>query len=258
MSAAARAAIITVAGVSSRFNEGVPEAERVLKAIYTRTSARETLLYQLLRKCAGMDRIIVVGGYQFEALRRFVEKLDRSLLPPVTLVENTHYADLSSGYSLYLGIREALAQGADEVLFVEGDLDIDDDSFRQVTETPGNVLTHNPEPIFANKAVVLYRDGAGRYRYAFNSSHGLLTISEPFSCIYNSGQAWKFADATALGRANEAFLAEDRAGTNLAIIQRYIDSVPQDSIHVVGLKRWTNCNTRADYDAICEFWRDER
>ena len=30
-------AIITVAGISSRFNEGVPEEERELKAIYTET-----------------------------------------------------------------------------------------------------------------------------------------------------------------------------------------------------------------------------
>ena len=60
-----KAAVITIAGISSRFNEGIPEEQKVLKAIFTEDSKEKTLLYQLLRKCAFADLIVIVGGYKF-------------------------------------------------------------------------------------------------------------------------------------------------------------------------------------------------
>ena len=44
-------------------------------------------------------------------------------------------------------------------------------------------------------------------------------------------------------------------GTNLKIIQRYIEKVPADSIELIKLDRWTNCNTREDYKIIFNHWR---
>ena len=59
----------------------------------------------------------------------------------------------------------------------------------------------------------------------------------------------------ALKKANELFFSMKKDGTNLWIIQQYIDSVPSDTISLVKLERWTNCNTREDYNKILEGWR---
>ncbi len=250
-----RVAVITVAGISSRFNEGIPENEKVLKAIYSENGPEDTLLYRLLRKCAYADRIVVVGGYQFEKLYSWFSHWMSASFPQAILIRNEHYEDLASGYSLYLGLQEALGSGADEVLFVEGDLDIDETSFRKVVDSKLSVLTYTSELIYANKAVVLYQNRDGQYKYVFNSEHGLLRIEESFSCILNSGQVWKFTDAKVLRNANEAFYLNEKDGTNLRIIQRYIQSVDPETIGLIGFKRWTNCNTREDYHKIRQYWR---
>lgn len=250
-----KVAIITVAGISSRFNEGVPEDKKELKAIYCEGGTQNTLLYHLLQKCSYADRIVLVGGYKFEALEEFYQIELSSEFPQVEIVKNDHYEDLASGYSFSLGIRKAMEYNPDEVLFVEGDLDIDDASFECVVQSEKSVLTYTTEPIYANKAVVLYQDGYGRYKYAFNSTHGLLRLDEPFSCILNSGQTWKFVNADALNAANDEFVEFEIDGTNLRIIQRYIDRIPAESIEVIKLSRWTNCNTKEDYRNILNYWR---
>lgn len=249
-----RTAIITNAGISSRFNEGIPEDKKVLKAIYSESGPHDTLLYHQLQKCSYADRIVLVGGYKYDELSAFVDNEMRTDFPQIVMVKNDHYADLGSGYSLYVGIKEALKEKTDEILFIEGDLDIDNESFEKVVSASKSVLTITTEPIFANKAVVLYRDANDRYRYAFNSSHGLLAIEEPFSCIFNSGQTWKFTDVDVLRRANEEFYESEKEGTNLGIIRRYVDSVNPDDIEIICLKRWTNCNTRNDYSKIKDYW----
>ncbi len=249
-----KAAIITVAGISSRFNEGVPEEQKELKAIYTEQSAKDTLLYHLLQKCAYADKIIVVGGYRFESLKAYCGNLEEDLQDRVELVYNGHFEDLASGYSLYLGLQKAFGNNTEEVLFVEGDLDIDDASFRSVVSSVKSVLTYTFEPIYANKAVVLYRDDKEQYRYAFNSSHGLLSIDSPFSCVLNSGQVWKFTDMDALKKANDAFYSDTKDGTNLRIIQNYLDAGTE--IDLLPLRRWTNCNTKEDFRKIVSYWEE--
>lgn len=250
-----RAAIITVAGISSRFNEGIPEDKKELKAIYTEQTERETLLYHLLLKCAYADKIVVVGGYKFENLEKYCERLEDGLREKIALVYNEHYEDLGSGYSLYLGLKKAFEFDVEEVLFVEGDLDIDNASFDSVVKSEKSVLTYTYEPIYANKAVVLYKDDKDQYRYAFNSSHGLLTIDSPFSCILNSGQTWKFTEMSAPKKANDVFYAETKDGTNLRIIQNYLDAGTE--VRLIPLKRWTNCNTKADFRKIVSYWEED-
>ena len=248
-------AIITIAGISSRFNEGVEEDKKVLKCLYTEGGKEETLLYHLIKKCSYADHIILVGGYKYEDLSTFYNNELIKDFPNIMLVFNEHYSDLGSGYSLYLGIQAAVKYNPSEILFVEGDLDIDNTSFAKVVDASKNVLTYTYEPIYANKAVVLYKDDKDQYRYAFNSSHGMLTIETAFSCILNSGQSWKFTDTEKLKRANDKFFETAKADTNLRIIQNYLDSGVE--VDLVPLNRWTNCNTRDDYRKIVTYWEAE-
>lgn len=247
-------AIITIAGISSRFNEGINEDEKVLKCIYNEGSASDTLLYHLMKKCSYADRIILVGGYKFDDLCLYYKENLVSQFPDVDLIKNDHYDDYASGYSLYLGINVALKYNPSEILFVEGDLDFDAVSFERVVNSNNSVLTYTFDPIYAKKAVVLYQNRNGRYKYVFNSSHGLLQIDEPFSSIFNSGQIWKFMDILALKKSNDAFEQKEIEGTNLCIIQRYVDYIKNDNISIIPLLSWVNCNTRDDYKIIKKRW----
>lgn len=249
-------AIITVAGVSSRFNKGITDENKELKAVYYEDNPKNTLLYHLLLKCSNADRVVVVGGYKYETLKEYVFSLEEEIKRKIDLVRNDHFDDLGSGYSLYLGLKQAFKYEISEVLFVEGDLDIDGESFHRVAKASGNILTYNNEPIYANKAVVLYKDESECYKYAFNSNHGLLTITQPFSCILNSGQLWKFTDIGLLRKANDIFYSKASEDTNLRIIQNYLDMGVKVSL--VPLKRWTNCNTRSDYKKILSYWENEQ
>lgn len=254
-----RVVIITAAGISSRFNEGIREEEKCLKIIYFERNRNATLLYHLLEKCKFADQIVLVGGYKYNELEAYCEELPDFMKKKLILVYNEHYADLASGYSLYVGLKTSFEslETIKEVLFIEGDLDIDRDSFNRVVNAKHNVLTYNFEPIYAKKAVVFYRNIQDHFRYMFNSSHGLLRIDEAFSLILNSGQMWKFIEIEKLKAANKKFYQLGKEGTNLGIIQNYIDSCAVESFELVGLYRWTNCNTREDYRKIAKYWVEE-
>ena len=253
-------AIIGVAGVSSRFNKDIPEDEKILKCLYYEDSPEDTLIYKLLEKCDYADNIIVVGGYKYDNLSDYINmSVPQNIKEKVTLVYNEHFSDLSSGYSLYLGIDCALNKfnDIDEILFVEGDLDIDNESFLKVVDSPKNVLTFNHEPIYSNKAVVLYQNEKDEYCYLFNSDHGMLSLNEPFKAIFNSGQTWKFKDMELLKKANDNFRENLIEDTNLAIIQKYFDLLDDsDEIDIIGLDHWVNCNTRKDYRLIKNYWSE--
>ena len=253
-----KVSIITVAGVSSRFNKDIPEENKMLKCLYCEGNPQNTLIYQMLKKLDSYDKIIVVGGYKYSDLEEYLEmEIPEDLKEKILLVYNDHFSDLSSGYSLYLGVKEALDNFSDieEILFVEGDLDIDEESFAKVIDADKNVLTYNHEPIYSNKAVVLYQNENDEYHYLFNSDHGNLTIDEEFKAIFNSGQTWKFTDMELLKIANDNFYENIIEDTNLGIIQKYFDLIENtDDIEIIGLNHWVNCNTRKDYQFIKDYW----
>ena len=253
-----RVAIITIAGVSSRFNEGIPENEKRHKAIYFEGDPQDSLLYHLMSKCIFVDKIVLVVGNKKDDVEVYCNSLPEDMKKKTVIVYNEHYEDLASGYSLYLGLEEALTRFEDieDIIFVEGDLNIDRESFDKVVYSHKDVLTYTREPIYANKAVVLYRDKNGHYKYAFNSSHGLLEIEEPFSVILNSGQMWRFTQMNKLKTANDRFYSESKDGTNLRIIQNYIDIAEDDQFELIELCNWTNCNTREDYKKILSYWKE--
>ncbi|RKJ05995.1 hypothetical protein D7X87_05985 [bacterium D16-54] len=252
-----RIAIITAAGISSRFNEGVSENNKQLKVIYQEDDSKDTLLYHLINHCSFADEIILVGGYKYDKLKEYVEKEAIDMTGSrLTMVFNCWYEDLASGYSFYLGLQEALKrENISEILYVEGDLDIDKASFQSVIENRHSVITYNHEPIYSNKSVALYQTQDEKYHYVFSSSHDLLKITEPFKCILNSGQLWKFKDINTLKKAYEHFDKTDKKGTNLSIIQDYLDNIDVATISLIPLQRWINCNTREDFTMIRKGWR---
>ncbi len=254
-----KTAIITIAGLSSRFNQGLTQNMHRLKAIYYENDPKDTLLYHMLARLSSADSIILVAGYKAEDLNEYVnEYVPSEMRDRITIVYNDHYEDWASGYSLYLGIKEALKCMPDTLIFAEGDLDVDDDEFKKVLDADGNVITCNHEIIRSKKAVIGYCDADSVYKYAFNASHGLVSIDEPFSMLFNSGQIWKFNDMSLLSKVNDEFESRKEDGTNLLIVGGYFKRKKYDDIELIALDRWVNCNTRDDYREILSYWEENK
>jgi CTP:phosphocholine cytidylyltransferase-like protein len=235
--------IITVAGTATRFNRDTKE--ETLKCLYYTDEPQYALLAQLLKNCGEYDKYILVGGYLYEKLGRFVKNELSGYGKKIELVYNEHFKDYGSGYSLYKGI-EAIKEAGD-VTFVEGDLFF---MARQVYNSPKSVITINREPIYSNKAVALYINVDGKPRYLYDTNHQTLTVSEPFKAIFNSGQMWKFSSSERLLKTVDSLTKEQLQGTNLEIIQAYFSDMNSEEYDVVTFTDWFNCNTVADYDIV--------
>ena len=247
-------AIITVAGISSRFNKDF--GQHYLKAIYFEENTLDTLIYKLLEKFNIVDKIVIVGGYKYDELKRYLrENICEELRKKIVTVYNEFFQTYSSGYSLYVGLSRVFEDGAGTVIFVEGDLDVDAESVAKVIDSTKNVITYTSCPIYSDRSVAFYKNAVDKYRYIFSREHGLLMIDEPFKCIFNSGQIWKFTDMEKLKIANRRFYEEVRDDTNLGIIQRYFDIVPVDDVELIHISHWLNCNTRDDYKIAAQYWR---
>lgn len=64
--------IVTVAGISSRFNRDT--SRNVLKCLYYEDSPTHSLLYQIVCKVLDFERVIIVGGYLYDELVMYAEK----------------------------------------------------------------------------------------------------------------------------------------------------------------------------------------
>lgn len=235
-----RALIITVAGTSTRFNQSA--GGEWLKCLYHEGDKTTCLLYQIISRAMEYDQIIVVGGYKYVDLELYIKLLNDKR---ITLVYNEHFVDFGSGYSFYLGLK-AVSADVEEILFVEGDLYYDTESFKQMQNADGSVLCVNHELIMSNKAVVLYFDTNHRPHYIYDTSHKALQIDEPFEAIYNSGQMWKFSDAELMRDVVKSLSDNEQQGTNLVIIQNYLDRYT-GNLAIVPIEIWYNCNTITDY-----------
>ena len=174
--------IVTVAGTATRFNRDTEKD--TLKCLYYRESPEYSLLYQILDKAENIDRYIIVGGYLYEQLEEFAEQNLSCFKSKIDLVYNPYYREYGSGYSMIKGI-EALPEGTEEVVFVEGDLFFDRRSFSAVLESCRDVITVNREFILSDKAVVLYLDEAGQVHYLYDVNHKSLFIPEAVQDVYN-------------------------------------------------------------------------
>ncbi len=238
-------AIITVAGTSTRFRKSINKD--CLKCIYTESSPEDALIMRQLSMCKDFDKIIIVGGYKFEELKAFINANIDQLLDKIILVENSHYEDLGSGYSLICGILEAEKINANTITFLEGDLFLDSISFDKIKNSKKNVITTNNDPIEAKKAVAFYSDAQGFIHYKYDTSHELLSINEPFLGIYNSGQVWKFTDTHKLFDLTKKLTQDEISGTNLVLVQKYFGNLNNEQYEIINFNNWINCNTVEDY-----------
>ena len=246
-----RVFLTTVAGSATRFSESI--GKPTVKCIYNREDPAKTLLNHMLTQAKDYDLFVVVGGFLINELEDYINNnLPSEFSEKVMLVNNEQYAEYGSGWSLYLGLDAALKiYGKDitEVLFAEGDLFVDDESFSSVAGTKNSVITINSEAIKANKAVALYYDLENVPHYIYDTAHGQLKIDEPFTSVYNSGQIWKFTDIELLTDLVLNGDPERFTGTNLVLINEYFQKLAKngETIDIISMKTWINCNTINDF-----------
>lgn len=237
--------IITVAGMSSRFNKDTKED--VLKCLYYEDFPVNSLLsLQVHQAYELVDEIIVVGGYKYEDLEHFIRTEMKDVNHKMKLVYNDHYSDYGSGYSLLKGI-DVVSDTTNEITFIEGDLFFDTESIKNIITSKKDVISVNNEPILSNKAVALYFDAHNYPHYIYDTSHSCLEIHEPFTAIYNSGQMWKFMNPSRVREICQFLTPEQEQGTNLEIIQKYFGTYKSSQLEIVRISLWYNCNTVADY-----------
>ncbi|MDE7336527.1 MAG: licC domain protein [Clostridia bacterium] len=242
--------LLTVAGTSTRFGKSL--GRECLKCIYNEKGFEESLLSNMARKDKSFDKIVIVGGYKFGELKEAVDKYFDYLKEKIVLVENEHYFDYGSGYSLYQGLKYLVDTDFDEIVFAEGDLWVDNKSFIEVSSSDKDVITFNRDTIDAQKSVVLYFDIKNEVHYLYDTAHSYLQIDSPFLSIYNSGQIWKFSDKD---RVKKSFYGIDEKtwqGTNLVFIQKYFGDRNKDEYEMKEFKVWLNCNTVEDFRKIAE------
>ncbi|MCI8984450.1 MAG: licC domain protein [Lachnospiraceae bacterium] len=244
-----RLLIITVAGISERFSQSL--GKKHLKCIYYYNHFNESLLYHMLHQNIDFDKYIIVGGFMYKELESIIKLYFTDYIDKIILTKNEKYREYGSGYSLYMGLQKALEFDFDEIVFAEGDLFVDTDSFHKVIESDKNVITCNQEPILANKAVAFYYDEHYGIHYIYDTGHYSFQIREPFLGIFNSGQIWKFNQPSRVRNVyNE--LNYEWKGTNLLFIQKYFQGLSQNDYDIIQFKQWINCNTIADFNRIVE------
>lgn len=237
--------VITVAGSSTRFSRSI--GRDCLKCIYTEGGAEDTLLHRLISINKGYDKFIVVGGHRYDELVSAVDTDYQGYRERIVMVRNERYSEYGSGYSLYLGLKEAMTYDPDEITFAEGDLALSKSDMDNVFFSKNDVITYNLRPIRSDESVVFYFDGENRPRYVYDTNHELLKIDEPFRSIYNSGQVWKFRDMPRLKKIIEDMDENGWKDTNLVFMNKYFSTLSYDDMELIPLTRWINCNTVSDY-----------
>lgn len=237
--------MITVAGSSTRFSRSI--GRDCLKCIYTESGAEDTLLYRLVSMNDSYDRFVIVGGFRYDELVKYIDSSLVQYKDRISTVRNEKYAEYGSGYSLLLGLEEAMKWNPDEITFAEGDLALSKEDLDRVYSSEKDVITYNLRTIRSDESVVFYFDSENRPKYVYDTNHKLLSIKEPFRSIYNSGQVWKFRDMSKLKKIIDGIDENGWKDTNLIFINGYFTTQAYDDIELVPLNRWFNCNTVTDY-----------
>lgn len=242
--------IITVAGMSTRFSNSV--GHEVIKCIYNESDFTDSLIYRMISQPVKFDKYIIVGGYRYDELEAAINQNFSHLADKIVMVNNPYFKEYGSGYSLYCGLKQALEYGFDSIVFAEGDLYVDSQTYLTVCESNTNVVTCNTEPILANKAVAFYYNADNRIRYIYDTGHKALEINEPFMSIHNSGQIWKLSEPDRVREVYDAMPLSEWEGTNLVFIEKYFNHAASENVSVIRFNDWVNCNTVDDFRRIKE------
>lgn len=242
--------LLTVAGMSTRFSSSLGKS--CLKCIYYENNFKESILYNIISKDVYFDKYVIVGGYRFQELKDAVYTELQQYADKILLIENTHFCDWGSGYSLYKGLEFIQQDQFDEIVFAEGDLYVDDISFVDVCDSKKNVVTCNTEPILANKAVAYYYDKDYKLHYIYDTAHETLCVKEEFRGIFNSGQIWKFIEPERVRKIYKQMKSDEWKDTNLRFIQHYFGDMNKEKYEIIQLRDWINCNTIEDYKKILQ------
>lgn len=240
--------IVTVAGIASRFNKDFDKP--TLKCLYCRKNIQESLLYNILKMSEQYDKFVIVGGYLFDELSKTINEEFCEFASKIELVYNPHFFDFGSMYSLALGVFAAKKYNATEIVFAEGDLFVDKESYAEFTDLKTDVVTINNKPIESDKSVVFYINYGDYINYVYDTNHKTIKIDEAFKAIYNSAQIWKFINVERLIKLNDNLNEDEMKGTNLVLIQKYFNEVKSTQISIVEFKIWYNCNTKKDFDLL--------
>ncbi|WOO35158.1 DUF6564 domain-containing protein [Anaerocolumna sp. AGMB13020] len=244
--------LLTVAGVSSRFNEGYEN--KILKCLYYEGDEKNTLLYRIISMSEEFDKIIIIGGYQYEILLDYINSYCGFIKEKIICIENAFYQTYGTGYSLKLGLIECLKEPlCDEIVLIEGDLYFDARSFKSLIMLKENCFTHTYEPIYADKSVVVYMQENNYIKYVYDTEHKGVVLHGNIKAIYNSAQMWKLRNMEVVKMLFNSTNSLFWEGTNLDFIEKYFNSYGINAA-VVGIKNWINCNTREDYRKC--FWEN--
>ncbi len=237
--------IVTAAGMSMRFSKSI--GRTCLKCLYYQDNIRESLLWFLLHQEEEFDQYIIVGGFMFDELCKAVQSDFYDLNDKIILMNNEEYCRYGSGYSLYIGLKTAIKAGFDELIFLEGDLFFDQDSFQRIYDSPKSVITSSPEEILADKAVVFYFNKNHKIHYIYDTNHSMLEIREPFLGVFNSGQVWKFSRPDLVKSVFDSMDQKEWEGTNLVFVEKYFQSLNFNEYEIIRFSKWINCNTISDF-----------
>ena len=186
----------------------------------------------------------------YEQLQQIIESDFPELGDKIVLVQNENYMKYGSGFSFYCGLKAAMETNFDEIIFAEGDLFVDSNTFVKLCHMPKNVVTCNQEPIVAKRAVAFYFDKQNQIHYIYDTNHSRFVIDEPFLAIYNSGQIWKFVDSVLLRNTFSSMSREEWQGTNLVLIEKYFQQLKKEDFEIIQFEKWINCNTIEDFKRI--------
>lgn len=235
---AKRALLITVAGKSTRFSKSL--GYEVLKSIYEEEDYPSILERIMSYSKDLFDEIIIVGGYKYDELKTYAKDKDWN----AKTVLNTDY-EKGSLLSMLCGLKE-ISHSTKELVFIEGDVAVDYNSFIRLVNTSDSVIGYTNQIITSNKSVVYYKTLQDDIKYYYDSNHKFIHINEAFKSIVNSAQLWKFSNLILLNKLGREISNSAGDYTNLVLIEKYFRSVGENFSEVL-IENWFNCNEVNDY-----------
>lgn len=245
--------LITCAGQATRFKESGGNTHKSIFSIDG--DICKSPLGIMCQYAKFVERIpVIVTGFMANEIDDALLELSSKLGIGMYSTYNEHYSDLGSNESLACGLQ-FIMQNFDyseyDIMFAEGDLMVDFHTFREISNSLYSVITTNGNSIInMNKAVVVYQNVNGTYKWAYDPAHKSVSITDAV-WLAESGQIWKFKiDDICLFNILDGLIKSDRKDTNLNIVYKIFTFVKdgEDIVKIETFKQWFNVNTVNDYN----------